>query len=338
MGIETTFPTDKQIEEETKANYFVKAFWGFASPFGVPIKVTTSPMGLSTALYYKLKDKALSEGKTEQQAADEAGASMMASLGPRFMVDRVAYSGSAKRLKIPNTLEAYNRIFKDNPELVKTLSGIDKNKISLVGLLTSDLSNDPASRSDNILKILSNPNLTLPGTSQAVNDLRMTPQEAEIERMKSRTWEKYNLIKDALTAKITDGKSFRSHPELKFALSGMAETLLKQESPEWYNDYMIAESGDTSYKTAKALDTIINDNKFMKANGKTPFWNDVEKFMQIRQIFVLIYQALPDYDPRKARLMIAYNGVTEAYLPQWDPKLQLIIKNSFDNDTLKAVN
>lgn len=338
MGIETTFPTDKQIEEETKANYFVKAFWGFASPFGVPIKVTTSPMGLSTALYYKLKDRALSQGKTEQQAADEAGASMMASLGPRFMIDRVAYSGSAKRLKIPNTLEAYNRIFKDNPELVKTLSGIDKNKISLVGLLTSDLSNDPAIRSDNILKILSNPNLTLPGTSQAVNDLRMTPQEAEIERMKSRTWEKYNLIKDALTAKITDGKSFRSHPELKFALSGMAETLLKQESPEWYNDYMIAESGDTSYKTARALDTIINDNKFMKANGKTPFWNDVEKFMQIRQIFVLIYQALPDYDPRKARLMIAYNGVTEAYLPQWDPKLQVIIKNSFDNDTLKAVN
>ena len=338
MGIETKFPTDEEIEEETKANYFVKAWWGFASIFGVPIKVTTSPMGLSTALYYKLKDRALAQGKTEQEAADEAGASVIASLGPRFMIDRVAYSGSSKRLKIPNTLEAYERIFKDYPELVKKLSGIDKNKISLVSLLAADLSNDPTKRSDNILKILSNPNLTLPGTSQAVNDLKMTPQEAEVERIKSRTWEKYNLIKEVLTAKITDGKSFRSHPELKFALSGMAETLLKKESPEWYDDYMIAESGDTSYKTAKALNFIINDDKFMKANGKTPFWNDVEKFMQIRQIFVLIYQALPDYDPRKARLMIAYNGVTEAYLPQWDPKLQIIIKNSFDNDTLKAVN
>ena len=338
MGIETTFPTDKEIEEETKANYFVKAFWGFASPFGVPIKVTTSPMGLSTALYYKLKDRALAQGKTEQEAADEAGASMMASLGPRFMIDRVAYSGSAKRLKIPNTLEAYERIFKDNPELVKTLSGIDKNKISLVGLLAADLSNDPANRSDNILKILSNPNLTLPGTSQAVNDLRMTPQEAEIERMKSRTWEKYNLIKDALTAKITDGKSFRSHPELKVALSGIVETFLKQDSPEWYNDYMIAESGDASYKYAKGLNAIINDTTFMTANGNTSFWRDVSLFMRIRNIFVTVYQSLPDYDPRKAKLMNLYNSVTEMYSPQWDPKLQLIIKNSFDNDTLKAVN
>jgi hypothetical protein len=180
--------------------------------------------------------------------------------------------------------------------------------------------------------------LTLPGTSQAVNDLRMTPQEAEIERMKSRTWEKYNLIKDALTAKITDGKSFRSHPELKVALSGIVETFLKQDSPEWYNDYMIAESGDASYKYAKGLNAIINDTTFMTANGNTSFWRDVSLFMRIRNIFVTVYQSLPDYDPRKAKLMNLYNSVTEMYSPQWDPKLQLIIKNSFDNDTLKAVN
>lgn len=338
LGIETTFPTAKQIRIETKNLWAVKAFYSFASPFGVPIKANTNPMGLAGTLYFKLRDKAISEGKTSQEANDIAANGMLSTLGPNFMVDRVAFTGSNKNLNMPQTQEAYNRIFMDNNDLVKTLSGIDKNSISLVSLLVADLSNDPAKRSDIITNILSNPDMVLKGTSHAINDLRMTPEEVEVERLKSRTWTKYNLIKDTLAAKITDGKSMRSHPELRAALSTISETILKKESPAWYNDYMLAQHGDTSYKYAKGLNTIINDTAFMAANGNTRFWKDVKSFMHIRDMFVAVYQALPDYDPRKAKLMAGYNSITEMYSPQWDPKLQLIIKNSFDNDTLKAVN
>lgn len=338
MGIEKSFPSPEMIRKEVKALWGFKAAYSFASPFGVPIKSTTSPMGLASTLYFKLRDKALAEGKTMEAANNEAAQGMLFTLGPKFNVDRVSYTGSNKNLNMPATTEAYNRIFADNNELVKTLAGIDKDNISLVSLLVADLDNDPSKRSDIITGILSNPDKVLTGTSRAINDLRMTPEETERERLKSRTWTKYSLIKDVLASKITDGKSMRAHPELRAALNEIAETILKKDSPAWYNEFMLAQNGDTSYKYAKGLNTILNDNAFMTANGKTPFWQDVKSFMRIRGMFVTAYQSLPDYDPRKAKLMAAYNAVTEEYAPQWDPKLQTIIKNSFDNDTLKVVN
>lgn len=338
LGIEKTFPTDKMIREQTKNLWALKAFYSFASPFGVPIKGTTSPMGLTSTLYFKLRDKAFADGATSEQASTIAADGMLAALGPNFKVDRVSFTGSNKNLNMPQTQEAYSRIFNDNDALVKQLSGIDKNSISIVGLLVSDLSNDPAQRSDVITKLLSNPDLTLKGTSHAINDLKMTPQEVEIERLKSRTWSQYNQIKDALTAKITDGKSLRSHPELRAVLSSAAETILKKESPQWYDEFMLAQNGDSSYKYAKGLNLIVTNSDFMSKHGTTKFWKDAQLFMYMRNIFVQMYQSLPDYDPRKAKLMDAYNTTNEQLIAQWDPKLQTIIKNSFDNDTLKAVN
>ena len=338
MGVEKTLPTEAEIDKEVRTLWAMKAIAGFASPFGVPIKVETSPMRLTETLYQRYYDRYIAQGSSQEQARNLAGQHMLSTLGSKFMVDRVSFRASNKNLNIPATQEAYNRVFKENNELVKSLAGIDKDNISLVSLLTADLGNNPEERSDVILKILSNPDLKLPGTSYAINDLRLTPQEAEKERLKSRTWEKYMQVKDAITAKITDGKSLRSHPELKAGLDYIVTNILAKESPEWYNDFMIAEFGDTSYKYAKALNTIITNSEYMSKNGTTPFWNDVQVFMKIRNMFVMAYQSLPDYDPRKSKLLDAYNAVNEAYAPQWHPKLQTIVKNYFGSDKLKVVS
>ena len=148
--IEKDFPNDAQIEKEVRALWWEKFFSGFASPAGVPFKVEQSPMRLTSNLYYKLVEKYTKQGKSNQEARDLAGDEMIGLLGTKFMVDRVSYSGSSKNLNIPATYEAYQRVFEDNDALVGQLAAIDPNDIKVVGLLTADLSRDPAEKSDNI--------------------------------------------------------------------------------------------------------------------------------------------------------------------------------------------
>jgi hypothetical protein len=337
LGIEKKFPSDAEILKEVKTLWAEKFISGFSSIFGVPYKVETNPMRGTSNLFYKLKDKYVAEGKGEQEARDLAGDEMIALLGPNFMVDRVTFTGSNKELNIPASYEAYQRVFKQNDELVGKLATIDKSDIGLVGLLTADLPRTQDEKSTNILNILSDPNLTLPGTSKRLNDFKLTPQEVERERMKQRTWNNYNLVRDALEAKITDGRTLRAHPQLKAALDQLVETTFKDQSQAWYDEYQLAASGDTSYKYARAFKAITTDEKFMTARQDVQFWKDARLFMKARDIFSALYQSLPDYDSRKAVIREGYNQWIAQTVKQWDPNLETIITQYFDNDSLKAV-
>ncbi len=204
--------------------------------------------------------------------------------------------------------------------------------------MTADLEYDPSKQSNNILALLANPGATLPGTSKNLNELKMTPQEIETERLKQRTWNQYMDTKEALEAKITDGKTLRSHPELKSVLDNLAVTIFKDQSQAWYDQYQLAQSGDTSYKYARALQEITSDKNFMSKNGNSQFWKDTQSFIESRAIFTNVYQALPDYDPRKAKIRDVYNSWVQSNVGQWDANLKTILTRYFDNDSLKAVN
>ena len=339
MGIEQDMPAEEQIREEVRVLWTHKFFSTFASPYaGIPYKVETNPMGLTSTLYFKLIEKYKAQKMSNQEARDAAGDEMISLLGPRFMVDRVSFTGSSKNLNLPATYEAYSRVFENNDDLVGRLSNIEPGEIGLVGLLTADLDYDPEKQSNNILSLLADPKKTLPGTSKNLNELKMTPKEIETERIKQRTWNQYMETKKALEAKITDGKTLRAHPELKAVLDNLALTVFKDQSQEWYDQWNLAESGDTSYKYARGLSEIINDTKFMTKSGNSQFWKDVKTFMDSRNMFTEVYQALPDYDPRKSQLKDAYNAWIQANIGQWDGNLKTILERYFDNDSLKAVN
>jgi hypothetical protein len=339
MGIQDEMPSDAEIEKQVKGLFRAKFLSTWASPFaGIPYKIDSNPMSLTSNLYWKLIQKYTLQGLSNDDARAAAGDEMINTLGPQFMVDRVSFVGSNKNLNFPATSEAYARIMEDNDELVGVLANIDPDNIGLVGLLTSDLDYDPLTQSSNILKLLSNQNATLPGTSKNLNDLKMTPQEIEKERLTQRTWNDYMVIKTALENKITDGKTLRAHPELKIVLDSLAVGVLRNQSEEWYNQLQLAESGDTSYKYAKGLSAIINNEKFMAKHGNSQYWMDVKEFLDSRTIFVKMYQLLPDYDPRKKQLMDNYNAWIKENVGQWDGNLKTIITRYFDNDSLKAVN
>jgi hypothetical protein len=337
MGISKSFPSDEVIEQEVRSLWAEKFLSSFISVFGVPYKVETNPMRGTANLFYKLKDKYVLQGYSEQDSRDLAGDEMIKILGPKFMVDRVTFTGSTKEINIPATYEAFKRVFEDNDELVGKLASIDKDDIGMVNLLTADLPRIQDEKSTNILNLLSDPDLTLPGSSKRINDFRLTPKEVEVERMKQRTWNDYNMVRDALEAKITDGRTLRAHPELKAVLDNLAVTVLKDQSQAWYDEYQLAASGDSSYKYARAFKDITTDEKFMAARQDVQFWKDAKLFMQAREVFSKLYQSLPDYDPRKSVIRENYNQWTVQNAQQWDPNLETIIKNYFDNDSLKAV-
>ena len=339
-GVIDKMPSDAEIEKQVRSLFRQKFVSTFASPYaGIPFKVEGTPMGLTSKLYFNLITKYKNvDGMSNQEARDAAGDEMIRVLGPNFMVDRVSFTGSEKNINMPATSEAYARVFEDNIELVGQLANIEPGEIGLVGLLTADLEYDPAKQSNNILTLLANPDAVLPGTSKRLNEFKMTPQEIETERLKQRTWDQYMTVKSALEAKITDGKTLRAHPEFKAVLDNLAVSVFKDQSQAWYDQYQLAQSGDTSYKYARALTLIVNNDKYMAKNPNSQYLKDAKEFLNARTLFVQVYQMLPDYDPRKAILSDNYNSWIQANVGQWDGNLQTIITRYFDNDSLKAVN
>ena len=134
-----------------------------------------------------------------------------------------------------------------------------------------------------------------------------------------------------------DGKSLRSHPELREILKQYANTELKESSQLWWDEWNESERGDNSFRYARAFNEIVNNVDWMKKFGNTKFFQDVKKFDEQRQIIVTVYQALPDRDPRKSRLKQVYELLLESNSGQWHPKLQEIINRYFTEDTMKAV-
>ena len=339
-GVIDEMPSDAEIEKQVRSLFRQKFVSTFASPYaGIPFKVDATPMAMTSRLYFNLITKYKNvDGMSNQKARDAAGDEMIRVLGPKFMVDRVSFTGSSKNLNMPATSEAYARVFEDNIELVGQLANIEPGEIGLVGLLTADLEYDPAKQSNNILTLLANPDAVLPGTSKRLNEFKMTPQEIETERLKQRTWDQYMTVKSALEAKITDGKTLRAHPEFKAVLDNLAVSVFRDQSQAWYDQYQLAQSGDTSYKYARALTLIVNNDKYMAKNPNSQYLKDAKEFLNARSLFVQVYQMLPDYDPRKAILSDNYNSWIQANVRQWDGNLQTIITRYFDNDSLKAVN
>jgi hypothetical protein len=341
MGVEKKFPPKSQLELETQKLWEQKARWAFISPFGVPIKVQTNKMDLMDTLWYTLMNKYESQGKTYEEAKTLAGDEMLAVLGPKFFVDRVSLNPSNARLNVPETAESWNVIMKDNIDLVNklaTIRGVSNTDIRLVGLLTADMKVDSEERNMTVAKKLKDPNLVLPGSSKAVNGLKMTPEEIEKIRIKNRVWDQYMNLRKTLESQIKDGKPLRSHPELKKGLDYAAETKFKSMSQEWYDEFSRGANGDAAYEYARAFNVITSDKKFMDKHINSPFWQDVVAFNATRNTMTMIYNSLPDGDKRKAKLQDVFLGVIAIQAKNYHPELKRIIEQYFDNDSMKVAN
>lgn len=337
LGVEKKRPTDADLERETRALWAQKFFWGFVSPFGVPAKVETNPMGIFNTYFNSAVERHRAEGHNDQDAKTLAGEDMLATFGMDFMLDRVTYSGGTKNIHMNPTVEGYNRIWNENPELAGQLAHIVDGDPSLVDLMVADLGYNDEEFSQVIFNKLNEKGKTLPNSSQLVTALRKSPQEIEDARIKYRTWQDYHNLRVALEAKITDGRSLRAHKELSGVLEAIARGPLREQSQSWYDDWNIAENGDASYGRARGLHLLITNKKHMAKYGDTKFMQDVQVFMGVRTQVANIYQMLPDGDPRKSILKERYLTMIDKNRAQWDPALSSMIEFYFLNDNLKVV-
>jgi hypothetical protein len=331
MGI-AKYPGDKAVNRATRDLYAVKSGWSFASIFGVPAKVDNRPMQIFEDLYGALVNKYVTKGETYATAKELAGAEMLAKVGPNFPLDRVTFKGSTASTYIQPTAEGYNRVFKDNEKLVKTLS---EQNLELVGLLTLDI--DPTKEDFNlsVYRILQDPNTKI--NKKLLNEIMITPEEEEIRRKSNRAWTLYNQVTETLekVALDRDGKALRSHPDLVQARQDIAKNQIRKESENWWTEYNDSIRGDKSFRYAYGLNTIVNNKEFMAKHGKTKLWDDINDFLTIRNTVVSVYQSMPDRSPNKSAIKRNYLDFLDSQMKTWHPKLQELIKRNFIEDTMK---
>ena len=331
MGI-MKYPGDEAVKKATQDLYGVKANWSFASAFGVPAKVDTRPMQIFEDLYGMLVNKYISKGETYSIAKELAGAEMLLKVGPNFPLDRITFKGSTANTYIQPTTESYNRVFKENEELVKALSNQD---LELIGLLTLDIDATKDDFNSTVYKMLQDPNTKING--KLLNDIMITPAEEELRRKKNRAWSLYNQVTETLekVALDRDGKSLRTHQDLLEARQKIAAEQIRAESEDWWTDYNDAKRGDKSFRYAYALNKIVNDKQFMDKHGKTKLWDDVNDFLTIRNTVVSVYQGMSDRSPNKSSVKKNYLAFIDSQMKTWHPKLQELIKRNFIEDTMK---
>jgi hypothetical protein len=326
------YPGEEAVYRDTRKNFAVKANWSFASIFGVPAKVDINPMALYEEAYGLLINKYKLITNNDKLAAELAGTELTAKLGPNFPIDRVSFKGSSANAYIQPNVESYERVFEDSTGLAEKLA---RQNPELVGLLTLDV--DPSQEEFNlsIYRILNDPKTKLPDGS-LLNDIKLTPKQEEERRQINRGWALYNQVTETLEVEAAkQKKTLRSMPELLEARRIIAKDLIRNKSEAWWTEYNDPQRGDKSYRYAYGLNSVINNDAWMKKYGNTKLWNDAKEFMAIRNAVVEVYQNMPDRSDTKSRTKKNYINYIDERMKTWHPKLQEIINRNFEEDTMK---
>jgi hypothetical protein len=281
----------------------------------------------------------LKGGNSRDVAMKLAGEEFHQTVSPNFPLDRITFAGSSSKTFIPATASAYKRVWTENADLIESLTSIDKTG-KLIGLITLDIDSSKEETSLSVYKFLKDPKTKLPG-GITLNNVELTPEQEEKQRMINRTWDKYTKVRDALEqVAITKygKKSLRQVPELQTALRNYANTELKAENEDWWLEKEGSALGaDNSFKYARALSDIVSNETFMKKHGDSPLWQDVKRFTDIRNTIVGLYRGLPERDSRKADLKESYLNAIDLAMTTFHPKLQDLLKRYFEDDSMKVI-
>jgi len=317
-------PTWKQEMDMTKSYYRQKAGWQFGSPFGIAPQIDKPGQ--------MWQDLATITLKKYNGDFNKAQAEMLQILGPSFSADRYLYRGNTKSTYVSPTLKGYDRVIKDNPELVTKLA---KNDPVTVGLLSADLSGDPANQQ--VQSFLLKKNITLPGGTP-LNTAAKTVDAYETQLQVNRVWNTYRDVKQKLLDEVRKSgyKRVADVPGLADQWNSYV-TQLGAYNKDWGLEYKQSAGGDKSITYAQALKDIVSDPKFMQKSGSNDFWKQVSTFVKYRDIAIKAYKDAPKGS--KSAVQSAWQTyLQEDTAGSWNPQLQQIIDRYFVNDSMKETN
>jgi hypothetical protein len=255
--------------------------------------------------YYRLLEK----HPDNYPAALEEGTSLY---GPEFMY--LAMPSSKNRAGMPPTQDAL-AIFNSNPNLLNDLRSIDPKNPQLATqlLFLDEQAYDQEDFSQAVYDWSFN--TPLPGDTQPIRS-RRSPQEQADEIARSQGWSMYNEAtsnRDALKLKYgyntlsPDNESYWLYEQWNSWLEDF-----KAGNPVWYADFD-ERTSEKSLRAVNALDTVLNNKKYMSEFGQTQTWEVIGEYRRELTKVREKYEALNDKEYE-----LSITEVREDFAAQWD--------------------
>jgi hypothetical protein len=206
-------------------------------------------------------------------------------------------SSNQSNFFVPPTQASYERVWGEHQDLARDLIEIDP---ELVSVLVADIGDEFSSPVYNFLT-----RAKLPGTDLKVKTV-LTVRQAERKKKIGDGWKDYIAIRRSYDAFMqSNGMTAMSddlRAEFNFYVTGEDPTGFFREQlpdtktladlhPEWLIEFNDEYTIKTGFKVATALDMILNNKKFMKDNGKKPFWFAANRFMVDREMAVRLRES-----------------------------------------------
>jgi hypothetical protein len=245
------------------------------------------------------------------------------------------YSSNMRTAYIPPTMEAYDRIWVNNPEIAKKLVGLDVKDPEFVSLLAYGTDGEySASVNDAMQRI------PLPGDSEPVL-ATMDPVEYAASVHVSEGWDLYSAGKAKYDADMVRLKTLRDSASNEFERSKYRDEIARKEASfdswvegikAWNPTWAAAKTDKGAERAAKAdlyLKTILGDSSFTEKND--PEWEKVGSFLQSRDNFKAQYAATTDDEEKKALIREYQDFITVEYLTD-DPTFSSMYDRYFASE------
>jgi len=230
------------------------------------------------------------------------------------------YSSSQYEAYIPNTQDAYDRIWVDYPELTKDIVSIAQDDMDLVSLMAIGTRGDYSPAVGNYMR--SNP---LPGDDRPVIS-RMPVAQFDNMVKRNDGWAIYTRERtkyDAEVARLREMRDTATTEESK----DYARSLIKANQESWrqwvtdYSNYNEAwgvdfntPSARSSKNAAIVLRKMLGNKKFAKTDGGKPLWRNVKTFLDSREKALESVRNESDSERKKQQKESFNTWVTETLL------------------------
>ena len=298
-GREGDSPTFDEAIEDTRAFYFARARSKFGNAFSIK---QDAPGQLMRNAWFKYRD----QFGDDTQGAREA---FMKNYGD--WARWYTYSSSEYSAFVPSTVEAYERIWEQHPELTKKLVSKSTSDLTMLNLLTLGTSGEFSQSISNFLR--DNP---LPGDSKPV------VQRMQIEKFDNMVrvndgWDEYSRNKVLYDAEMIRLRTLRDEAPTE-TMRGVYRSYIAQLDGQW-RDWIgglekdnrawaieRTEGGEQQAKKAALyLEEMFDDKKFNNTTGKLPIYQDIKYFLDQRKVALEAVRNAPDDQKKEVKRQFA---------------------------------
>jgi hypothetical protein len=293
-GKEGPAPTFDQAIDDTRAFYFVRGGAKWSNAFSVQQQ---APGQLMRNSWFKIRDKY----PDDTQGAREEFMKQWGDWARWY-----TYSSSEYGAFIPSSMEAYDRIWTQHPDVARDLVSISGSDLSMLTLMTLGTSGEFSQSVNDFLR--DNP---LPGDDKPVVT-RMQPEKfANMVRVTD-GWNEYSRNKIIYDAELNRLRNLRDEAPDE-TMRGVHRSQIAQLDGQWRDWVDELEQDNVPWAVDKTdgaqrradraaiyLTQMFKNEKFAKTTGRLPIYEDIKYFLKEREKALDIISKEKNNDVKKS--------------------------------------